>query len=57
MEISETSNDYSDSLSILDQSILITTAIQVISFLLSSVFYVDSENDYLPLWEYIASMW
>ena len=57
MEISETSNDYSDILSILDQSILITTAIQVISFLLSSVFYVDSENDYLPLWEYIASMW
>ena len=47
MEISETSNDYSGILSILDQSILITTAIQVISFLLSSVTvtYVDSEND------------
>ena len=37
MEISETSKDYSDILSILDQSVLITTVIQVISLLLSFV--------------------
>ena len=38
-------------------SILITAVIQVIPYLLSPEFYVDSENDYSPIWEYFASMW
>ena len=52
MEICGTYSDYSGIL-----SILITAVIQVIPYLLSPEFYVDSENDYSPIWEYFASMW